>query len=302
LERHQRESRWWYEFLPSRPPSPPFPGLLSYARLTPVLLFIDSPELGPGAILGPDGVSSSTGPGTISSLAYPSTASGSLAPNAPPTTTATASLPSYTVGSSSNTTSSIPGPVGYSVGGHSSNTGAIAGGTVAGIAAISIVVVVLFFYRQRRHSLAQSAPPAGQAGYYPHVNQVPQRSMSGQATVTSSFPGTSASLLRTYVRSRSRSPTPLPPVALVCSCVFSLFSTHRTRRTDLRSPSTKELQTRLSPLLNHLPYRTPEICTPLPPHRASEHSDIRADYFLVSPFEAIAVVNGIRFFSFLRVL
>jgi hypothetical protein len=134
----------------------------------------------------------------------------------------TASL-SYTAGSSSNTTTSIPGPAGYSVRGHSSNTGAIAGGTVAGIAAISIVVVALFFYRQRRRSLAQSVPSAGdgQAGaYHQHVDEVPSRPMSGQATVTSSLPGTSTSLLRTYVRSRA--PTPYLQLHL-CAHVKSLF-------------------------------------------------------------------------------
>ena len=170
-------------------------------RLTPILL-IDSPELGPGTILGPAGSPfSSTGPSTIKSPAYPTT----------PSTTVTASLPSYTVGGSSNTTTS--GPVGYSVGGHSSNIGAIAGGTVAGVAAISIVVVALFFYRQRRRSLAQSTLSAGDgqaSAYYQHMNQVPTRPMSGQETVTSSLPGTSASLLRTYVCARA--PTPVAPV------------------------------------------------------------------------------------------
>jgi hypothetical protein len=84
-----------------------------------------------------------------------------------------------------------------------------------------------------------------------------------------------------------------PPVALVCSCVFSLFSIHRTRRTHLHSPSTKELQTRLSPLLKHLPCRTPDIYTPLPLHQATKHkhrNNMKADLFLISPFEAIAVV------------
>src|SRR6267154_1317644 len=82
---------------------------------------------------------------------------------------------------------------------------------------------------------------------------------------------------------------PLP----MCAHAYSLFfPTHRTRGTHLRSPSTKELRTRLSPLLKHLPYQTPEIYTPLPPHRAPKHRDtnMRADVFLISPFEAITVV------------
>jgi hypothetical protein len=105
--------------------------------------------------------------------------------------------------------------------GHSSNTGAIAGGTVAGIAAISIVVVAFFFYRQRRRSLAQAAPASGdgQAGVYnQHADQVPPRPMSVQETVTSSLPGTSNSLLRTYVRSRSS--TPYLPLRLSAHLFF----------------------------------------------------------------------------------
>ena len=204
-------NRWW-EFSLSLPP------LFSHAH---VICFIDTPELGPGTILGPavPSPSTPTGPSTVYSPVHPSS---SLATQPPvPSTQSTASL-SYTVGSSSNTTTSTPGsvPAGYSVRGHSSNTGAIAGGTVGGIAAISIVVVA-FFYRQRRRSLAQSAPAAGdgQAGaYYQHVDQVPSRPMSGQETVTSSLPRTSTSLLRTYVRSRS--PTPYLPLRLSAHLFF----------------------------------------------------------------------------------
>jgi hypothetical protein len=238
-------------FSPLFPHRPRSPG----CHLTPALLPIDSPELGPGAILGPAGTSSVGTSSVGTSTTYPSS---SLAQLPAPSTIVTASQPSYTVGGASNTTTS--GPSGYKAAEHSSNTGAIAGGTVAGVAAISVVVVAMFFYRQRRRSLAQSAPSTGdgQAGvYYQHVNEVPSRPMSGHETVTSSLPGTSGSLFRTYVRSRA--PTPL---AFGCSCVSPLFPTHRTRRTELRSPGTKDLRTRLSPLLKHLPYRTPEIYTP----------------------------------------
>jgi hypothetical protein len=138
--------------------------------------------------------------------------------NPVPSTTVTTSLPPYTIGGSST-----PGPVGYGVGGHSSNTGAIAGGTVAGVAAISIVAVALFRYRQRQRSLAQSAPSVGdgQAGaYYQHVVQVPPRPTSGQETVTSSLPVTSASLLRPYVRSRALTPS---SCTCVLMCILSFF-------------------------------------------------------------------------------
>jgi len=66
-------------------------------------------------------------------------------------------------------------------------------------------------------------------------------------------------LLRTYVRSRAT--TPLPPVALVCSCVFSFFLAHRTQRTHQRSPRTMELRTRLSALLKHISTNTRHLYT-----------------------------------------
>ena len=219
--------------------------LLSHARL------IDTPELGPGTILGPDGppLSSSIGPSTIFKPAYSSS-----------------SLPTQ-VTTPSTTTTSNPGPAGYNVGGHSSNTGAIAGGTVAGVVAISIVVVALFFYRRRRLSQA----------HRPNMIQDLPRPTSGQETATSTLPGTSSSVLRPYVRSRA--PNPLLPVALVCSCVFSHFPTHRSQ---LHTLGTRHFRTRLPPQLRHLPHRTSNIYTPLPLRRAPTHRDMRAEYFLIS--------------------
>jgi hypothetical protein len=230
-------------------PIAPFPGLMSHARL-----FIGTPELGPGTILGPIGPSSSI-------------------------TTASA-------GSSPNTT----GPVKYVTEGHSSNTGAIAGGTVGGVVAISVIIVALFFYRQRRRSQARSAFSGdGQAGAY-NPNLIQYQPVSSQETLTSTLPETHNPLLRPYVRCCA--PNPLPPVPLVFSRVSSLFSTHRTRRTELYHRGTKHHRTRLSPLLNHhIPYRTPKIYTPLPARRTPKHRDMRAGYFLNSPFETIAAVG-----------
>ena len=83
----------------------------------------------------------------------------------------------------------------------SSNGGAIAGGVVAGIAAICFVAAALFIYRQRQRSLTQCAPSGDAGTYNPHVNRVTP--MSGQETVTSPLPGTSTSLSRPYVRSHA---------------------------------------------------------------------------------------------------
>ena len=171
--------------------------------LTPILLLSDNPELGPGTILSPYGTSesfsSSTGPSTIYSSTYPSTSQDVVL------TSTTASL-SHTVASSSSSTTSIHGPGGQST--HSSNTGAIAGGTVAGVVVISIVAVVSFRYGRRRSLLGQPAPSSddGQAGGY---NPWP---MSGQEIITPSLPSPTIPLLRPYVRSYS--------IYSSCTCVF----------------------------------------------------------------------------------
>ena len=90
---------------------------------------------------------------------------------------------------------------------------------------------------------------------------------------------------------------------------------HRTRKTQLRFPGTKHLRTRLSPLLKHLQTRlslllkhlrarlspllkylltlrtlAPEIYTPLPPHRAPKHENMKVDFFPISPFASGAIV------------
>ena len=249
--------------------------------------------------------SSSTGPSTTYPPAYT------------PSSQTTIASPSHTLDSSSNTTTSIHEPGGYRVGGHSSNTGAIAGSTVGGIAAMSIVAVALFFYWKRQRSLAQSAPfmVDGQAGEYnPQVIQVSSQPMSGQETVTLSFPRASTSLLRPHVRSH----TPTPSQLSLGSHAFSHLPTHRTRKTHSRSPSIKELRTCLSPLFKHLPFRKLDMYTPLPPRRAAKHGNKRADYLISRHRSSLAGIavrlsfpfldlilsivssNNIRFLSLLR--
>ena len=154
----------------------------SLSHLHPTLL--DTPELGPGAILGPSGSSGSASAGPTN--AYPST---------PASSSSSYSTSSVSRGSSSNPATPIP------IGRHNSNTGAIAGGVAGSIAALSIVIAALLFYLRRRHSPAPSAPSANNGqpgGFNPLMDQVP-RPMSGQGTIASSVPETTTSLLRVYV-------------------------------------------------------------------------------------------------------
>lgn len=133
-------------------PSPLFPVTVLCSRLT----FIDSPELGPGTLLGASSSSVSA-----------------------PTSTTT----------SSNTGTSTPVGPRPSPGGHSSNAGAIAGGIIGSIAVISILVAGFLFYLRRRRSLAPTVVFEGDGA--PHVDQV-QFPMSDQGVAAETFPETMA--------------------------------------------------------------------------------------------------------------
>jgi len=151
--------------------------LVSFPYYSPTPTFSsESPDLGPGTLLGPSGPSvSTTGPTSIS---YTSSK-----------------------GSSSSSNSVTPTPIG----GHSSNTGAIAGGVVGSIA-ISIVITALLYYLRRRRPptpSALSAPSANNGqpgGLNPLMDQLSPRSISGHEAVASSLPETTISLPRPYVR------------------------------------------------------------------------------------------------------
>jgi hypothetical protein len=127
-----------------------------------VICFVDSPEVGPGMRLGPSGPS-------VSASGPTSAFDGSF--------------------------SNAPTPV--LIGRHSSNSGAIIGGVISGIAAISIFVAALFFYRRWRRSLVSSPVFDGDIAD-PYMDQG-SRSTSSQGTVSLSFPETPTSLLRPYV-------------------------------------------------------------------------------------------------------
>ena len=162
------------------------------------LISLDTPEIGPGTILGPSSssVSASTGP----TNAYPSTPASSFS---------SYSTSSVSRDSSSNSATPIP------IDGHSSNTGAIVGGVAGGIAAISIVIAALLFYLRLRQR-HPPAPPAGDmrsSGFDPLMDQVP-RPMSGQGTIASSLPETTTSLPRPYVCAF------VAPAPLMCTHMF----------------------------------------------------------------------------------
>ena len=76
--------------------------------------------------------------------------------------------------------------------------GAIIGGVIGGIVAISILVAALLFYRRRRRSLVPSPVFEGDIAFDPNMDQVSQ-STSSQGTVSLGFPETPTSLLRPYV-------------------------------------------------------------------------------------------------------
>ena len=147
----------------------PFLLLPSSLRVLTPLLLIDTPELVPGAILGPP--SASVAP-TSSPLASSSTATSSTSPMISPTTSI--------------------------VVGHSSNSGAIAGGVVGGIAVISIVVAAVFLYLRRRPR-APSAEFVGTGTSQSPIHDT-SRPLSDGGTVASSSLSGSPLAMRFYVR------------------------------------------------------------------------------------------------------
>jgi len=156
---------------------------------------------------------------------------------------------------SSNTGTSIP------VGGHTgSNAGAVAGGVIGGIAAVSILVAAVFFYLRPRRSLAPTVVFEGDVARQMDQVQLP---MSDQGMRTETLPEIMPPL-KPYV-------SVFVPLNCdyVCSHVFSVFLTVRTRMTQRRTPSTKEFKHhRPTFLVKYLPYPPTEVNTQLPPRQA----------------------------------
>ncbi|KAH9971461.1 hypothetical protein BJV74DRAFT_865871 [Russula compacta] len=131
----------------------------------------DSPELGPGAVVGPSGVSTAAsviGTATPSSLSH------------------AGASPSPTSGSDSSSNGSSS----------SSNVGAIAGGVAGGIAAVAIAGVAVFFFLRRGRRQAPSTPLTAQQ-QMEQVQHLPPPSDDGTFAPPSA-PGTPLAPMRLY--------------------------------------------------------------------------------------------------------
>ena len=97
---------------------------------------------------------------------------------------------------------------------HNSNTGAIAGGVVGGVAAISIAVAVIFFYLRRRRLRAMSAAAPSIGASKSPMDEINQPLTEEGTNTGSSLPGTPGAPMRLYVRVSIPNP---PPRSSVCS-------------------------------------------------------------------------------------
>ncbi|KAF8491360.1 hypothetical protein F5888DRAFT_1060208 [Russula emetica] len=167
----------------------------------------DDPELAPGAILGPSGVSVA------------------------PTSSSIASSPTTTSSTSSTISPTTPILVG-----HSSNSGAIAGGVVGGIAAISITVATVSLYLRRRPRAPSAAfDGAGASHWQPHMDDTSGPLSDGGTAAPSSLSGSPVTM-RFYVRILRLAPR--PALRLCPRVPPSYFRTPRTQMTQLHSRGT----------------------------------------------------------------
>jgi hypothetical protein len=228
-----------------------------YQCLTPTSCFLDSPERGPGAILGTSGT-------TVSASGTPSGATSSLFGDSSSTVTPTSSPSSK----------------------KSSNTGAIVGGAVGGVAVISLgAVAIAFFLRQRRpDSQAPVAPPFGGASQ-PPMDEIRPLAMDDGYT-SPSIPGTigSSSMPGTPMRIYVRVSCPVARRTSMRSRLmrFLVFLAFRTRMILLRSLHTKEFHRHPSRLLKDPYRRSMEQETPWP--RCKHHGHWVTTACLLSSF------------------
>jgi len=142
--------------------------------LTLTSCFLDSPEVAPGAILGPSGA----------------------------TVPASGTRTGATSGQSSSTATPTPSPTQKS----SSNTGAIVGGVVGGVAVISLVAIAIgFFLRQRPSQAPAPVTPAVVSASQPPMDEIQHPLTTDDGYTSSSVPGT--------IGTPSMSGTPLTPPA-----------------------------------------------------------------------------------------
>jgi hypothetical protein len=238
------------------------PPSFSFRRFTTV--FSDTPEIGPGALIGTSG-SPTTGTGTGATRTSPN----------PTGSTDTSSTHGFT-------SPPTPTPTPTATGG--SNAGAIAGGVVGGIAAISIAAAALFFFlRRRQHQQApQAATFVVDGPSLPHMDESRRPLSDNISFVPTSVPETPSTSMRLYVRAFHAF------VAFVRACVL-IFCTLRIQVTRLRSLDTNHLR----PGRMYLTHRT-ETETTWPTCKYRGHLDITACplFDFTSPFDFFCV--GLR--------
>jgi hypothetical protein len=123
------------------------------------------------------------------------------------------------------------------------------GGVVGGVAGISIIAAVIFFYLRRRRSRARSAATPGFGASQPPIDETKQPlTEEGINTVsslpgTSSMPGTPGAPMRLYVRAFIPDSPPCTLCAHhACFLPFFFFLIRRTRMIQLRSLGLSSLQ------------------------------------------------------------
>ena len=218
-------------------------------NVSPTSHSIDTPEISPGALLGPSGVVTATVAATATGPQFPHSTSAM----------------SFTIGDSPSALSSPS-----STGGSSSNTGAIVGGIVGGVAVISIAITAILFSLRRRRPQAPTATPRGTGG-----SQLPkdefQRPLTDKGMHTAStLHGDPVVPIKHYVRVFVST-----SLSFCSSYALSFLFLNRTRATQPHSLGTKEFHS------HRIPLKGPSRCTvgpqtPWPPCRPREQGDIMA--------------------------
>ena len=243
LELQSVACSWWWESSLFFSPT---------INVSPTSCFIDTPEISPGALLGPSGAVTGTVAATVTGT------------QSPPTSFAV----SFTIGDSPSALSSPS-----STGGSSSNTGDIVGGVVGGVAVISIAITAIVFSLRRCRPQTPTATPPGTGG-----SQLPKNEFQWPLTdkgmhTASTLPGDPVVPIKHYVRVKACFRAHVP-FFLFILCTFIPFF-NRTRATQLRSLGTKESHS------HRIPLKDPSRCTvgpqtPWPPCRPHEQGDIMA--------------------------
>lgn len=141
-------------------------------------VFIDTPEILPGKLIGTSGA-------TTAATAATATATGGAA--------GSHTTSSRVAGSSTD----VPTPTPKS---GSSNVGAIVGGVVGGVAAISIAVAAIFFFMRRERTQAPiAATPAVGVSLPPPMEEIQQPLADDSTYAGSTMPGTPVIPMKLYV-------------------------------------------------------------------------------------------------------